>query len=197
MSLADLDGHPSRRCIRCGTTYPGLEAEAMFRLNPHDRRRRGQVHLSTTRKATCIACELTERTRRNAANRWLAKANASIAHHARRLGIPRERLRTDFGWKPELIAHDLEHAYANCCGYCDGRYDEMANGLADLTLDIVNPEDPPYYRTNVSPCCLTCNREKGRTPPHLFAAKRTGWERWRRNHAAWPEDSLFGDWNNS
>lgn len=187
-TMVDIDRIAPRQCNRCLVIYPGLEAQAMFRL---DRARR-QVHLATeTRHATCIACELTERTRINAANRWLAKARTTIAHHAKRFNISRQRLTTEFGWRPELIAHDLEHAYANSCCYCDGRYEEMPNGLADLTIDIIDPTAPPYYRTNAQPCCATCNREKHRTPPHLFAAKLAGWERWRRAHDSWPEGSLF------
>jgi RNase P subunit RPR2 len=180
MSITELDQIRPRQCRRCLVLYPGLEAVAMFRRKTTD-----QVHL------VCIACELTERTRINAANRWLAKARATIAHHAKRFNIPQRRLINDFGWRPDLVAHDFEHAYANSCCYCEGRYDEMPNGLADLTIDIVDPGAAPYYRTNARPCCATCNREKSRTPPHLFAAKLAGWERWRRAHIAWPEGSLF------
>lgn len=186
-AMVEIDRIVPRQCNRCLVIYPGLEAIAMFRRNADSR----PSALSRGYHATCIACELTERTRTNAANRWLTKARHTIAHHAKNFKIPARRLIAEFGWRPELIAHDLEHAYANSCCYCDGRYDQMPNGLADLTIDIVDPNAPPYYRTNARPCCATCNREKHRTPPHLFAAKLAGWERWRRAHDSWPDGSLF------
>lgn len=189
-SIVAIDRIAPRQCLKCTVIYPGLEAHAMFRANADSRR--GQMHLAAQpRHVTCIACELTTRTQEKIRDRWRSKANDTISRHAKRLGITRHRLITEFGWHPDLIAHDLEHAYSNSCCYCDGGYAEMPNGLADLTIDVIDPGAPPYYRTNAQPCCATCNREKHQTPPHLWAAKLAGWDRWKRAHLAWPEGSLF------
>jgi hypothetical protein len=99
------------------------------------------------------------------------------------------------GWDIDQMAHDIEHAHANGCPYCRESFASMAHGLADVSFDVIDPEKPPYYRTNVRPCCRTCNSEKKHTPPDLWGAKLQAWEKWRRWTASeFPPDSLFGDW---
>jgi hypothetical protein len=54
----------------------------------------------------------------------------------------------------------------------------MGHGLADITIDIVNPREPPFYDTHVKHCCGTCNKEKSQTPPELWARKLICWDQW-------------------
>lgn len=184
-----------RRCKRCHTPYEGLEVEAFFR-------RTSSTHRSM-RMAVCIGCELTARTRRKQENRPLEKARRTLHHHADKYVLAgsatsRDDFARRYGWKLEQMAHDIEHAMGNGCPYCWQAFAEMEHGLADCTLDIVNPGQLPYYRTNIRWCCKTCNTEKARTPPDLWGAKLQAWERWRQWTAnPYPPDSLFGDWSES
>jgi hypothetical protein len=64
----------------------------------------------------------------------------------------------------------------------------MGHGLADLTLDIIDPTKDPYYSTNVKWVCATCNKEKQRTPPEHWGAKLVAWQMWREQ-----QEKLKGD----
>jgi hypothetical protein len=39
--------------------------------------------------------------------------------------------------------------------------------LSDITLDVIDPSQPPHY-TNIRLCCSTCNRRKGQMGPTAF-----------------------------
>jgi hypothetical protein len=39
----------------------------------------------------------------------------------------------------------------------------MGHGLRDITLDVYNPDEEPYY-TNTRWCCATCNSKKQGMP---------------------------------
>lgn len=150
----------------------------------------------------CKGCEQTESDDRKRRNRWRAKARSATTSHARRLSgrwdiTSAADLVARYGWGADRMAHEAEHAYANGCGYCAASYADMGHGLADITLDIVDPDAPPYYPGNVRWCCATCNRKKHQRPPHLWAAELAVWQRWQRRQAetartGWDPDSLFG-----
>jgi len=95
-----------------------------------------------------------------------AKARAILYSHCERYNrrngtrLTPNQFAIKFDWSVKQIAHDIAHAHENWCSYCRGAYKGMGHGLADVTLDIINPEDPPYY-TNTRFCCATCNRRKG------------------------------------
>lgn len=195
----------SRACKRCHTPFEGQEVEAIFRAN-----RGGRQQLLPTSRSTCICCELSARTEKKRDSRTREKARRAIRTHFekyRREHVEQGKhpwmanIRTQkefadrFGWDVDQMAHDIEHAHQNGCPYCRESFSSMAHGLADVSFDVIDPERQPYYRTNVRPCCLTCNREKARTPPELWGAKLQAWERWRRWTAdEFPPDSLFGNW---
>jgi hypothetical protein len=82
-----------------------------------------------------------------------------------------------FGWDIFRMRDDFEREYSGSCWYCGTAYRTMGHGLADLTLDIVNPTKEPYYRTNTRLCCRTCNREKSNRPSELWERFRQEWVR--------------------
>jgi len=100
-------------------------------------------------------------------------------------------LRHRYGWDIDRMAHDLLHTHENTCPYCWQPFSEMEHGLADVTLDVVDPDAEPHYRTNTRWCCASCNREKGRTPPHDWAVKLACWERWRQRPPMAAQLGLF------
>jgi hypothetical protein len=113
------------------------------------------------------------------------------------LKLSREILEQQYCWQLERMVYEAQHAYANGCSYCAKAFRDMGHGLMDLTLDIVEPLNPPYYATNVRWVCSTCNREKSRTPAATWGAKRAAWEAWKRRRRVpvqrklpWEDDDL-------
>jgi hypothetical protein len=119
--------------------------------------------------------------KQKATDRFIEKAKQAIRGHARSRGIPLEQLRSEFGWTVERVAHLLRHAYENTCSYCFLPYASMPNGLAALTLDIIDPRKKPYLKTNVTTCCLTCNTAKHDMDPEAWERHQLDWGAWRRN----------------
>ena len=69
---------------------------------------------------------------------------------------------------------------------------------ADLTLDISDPFELPYYETNTKIMCRTDNTSKARLPKHRYNARLRGWEQWKANQShAYPEGSLFREWEDA
>lgn len=149
-------------------------------------------------KKRCIGCRLTARTdAKEGDKRWLVKARKAFHTHATkfaRAGIIQsaDELTNRFGWRISQIAHDMVHAFANGCPYCYQLFGAMPNGPRDLELDIVDRAKPPDYRTNVRYCCATCNRQKARTPAHLWGLKQTMWDRWRARQLKLADNPLIG-----
>ena len=142
-------------------------------------------------RSICIGCEQEKRDAEKRKDRWPAKIRDMIRSHAERLKISVRELREDFGWEFDRMLHEAQHAYANGCAYCGYPFKLMGNGLSDLTLDIVNPTDPPYYATNVRWVCATCNREKSRTTASTWGAKRACWDKWLRRPKEARQSKLF------
>lgn len=164
-----------RQCKRCGGAYPLV----FFRISQRD------YALRAKRKNTiCIGCEQTERDEKKRYNRPRKKARDAYRRHAKKF-VERDIIKSQdelaqyYGWDIDQMTHDIEHASTNGCPYCHQPFSDMAYGLSDLTLDIVDPEKPPYYTTNVRWVCATCNMEKQRTPPSQWGAKLVSWQRWR------------------
>jgi 5-methylcytosine-specific restriction endonuclease McrA len=151
----------------------------------------------------CRPCEQTARDGKKVSNRWAVKARDVIRRHAVRLGTRWQDIKTPddliriYGWDAERLAHDAEFQYANGCNYCGHPYREMGHGLADITLDVQDPDARPFYRTNTKWCCQTCNRRKGNTSPDAFEADRQIYECWSEQRACGYDpltddpDSLF------
>jgi hypothetical protein len=129
------------------------------------------------RHSVCKRCEQEQRDKTKRGNRWLVKVDTTTRSHARRRGVTAAELRSQ-GWDRHHMAHDAEHAYANGCQHCRHAFSDMGHGLADLTLDIIDPERPAFYGVNTRWICATCNREKGATPPELWAETVLCHRRW-------------------
>lgn len=148
-------------CKRCGYS----DDEGFF----------GVFHARNTihRSHICLICIQERKDKSKRANRAVPKARNILYSHCekynRRNGTalkPMEFARK-FGWDLRRITHDIEHAFHNWCSYCESPYSSMEHGFADVTLDIINPADPPYY-TNVHYCCGTCNKRKGQMGATAF-----------------------------
>ena len=143
-------------------------------------------------------CRLTARTtEKQQGRRTLKKAQAAVLTHAPKLQargviVSAEELVTRYGWRATEMAHDIDHAFKNGCPYCCEKFATMPHGLGDVTLDIVDPARPPYYKTNVKWVCTTCNRAKSRTPPELWAEKLAAWAEWRRINEERQRDPWHG-----
>ena len=133
----------------------------------------------------CRGCEQKRTDGSKSRNRFLVKARNAINTHAKRLGerwgLNKQQLIRDYGWRPYDLAHDLEHGSQNGCPCCRKPFSEMGHGLADLSFDIINPAERPYYRSNVKISCLTCNKEKQQIPPDQWGQRLRDWELFAEN----------------
>lgn len=170
----------ARRCTRCGTTYPEHLVEGAFRVGLRVSRDASKLTRRYNRQ-TCRPCEQTRRDQLKIRDRWTVKARDVIRRHAARFGIDKNDLVQRYGWETERLAHDAEFQYGNGCNYCGHQYREMGHGLGDITLDVVDRDKPPYYRTNTKWCCQTCNRKKGVMEPEAFEVDRQVFEAWSQH----------------
>lgn len=196
-----MNATEQRPCKVCGATYYGDEVDAMFL---------GKFDKSTSRKyhgAVCNPCKLTARTQEKEVSRFLVKARNTIKGHAKKWSKaddPAQRwvssvaeLIDRFLWNDVRIAHDMEHAWQNGCADCERKFQDMPGGIHDLTLDIIDRSQPPYYGTNTRFVCTTCNRKKSKTPAHLWGAMKAGWARWNKRQQwlatqpKWHQEELF------
>jgi hypothetical protein len=155
---------PTKVCGECGGEW---DAEVCFAKTCDTRR--------TYRRAICIGCEQDRRDAAKRLNRWRQKAKDTRDRHARKLGFSVAELRDVYGWELHRMAHEAEHAYSNGCRYCGEGFHTMHHGLGDITLDIVNTNDPPYYAVNCNWCCVTCNVEKRRLSPVHWGIRLRFW----------------------
>jgi hypothetical protein len=171
-------------CRKCGTVYPVDIAPLMFRRNSGVRRIRDT-------RSICIPCEQTRGDARKRLRRSIRKAHSTIGHHAKRFGLTKREFERRYGWTADRIAHDIEHAHDNTCCYCQQPYADMAHGLADVTIDIIDPAKEPFYSTNTRPCCMTCNRAKSDMSPEDWAKRLLGWRLWREHQTSGPTQIGF------
>lgn len=151
-------------CRGCG--FPAPE-EWFFRYGP-----KGAYH--GKHRSICPMCLQEKKDRRKRQNRAITKARKMLYNHAEKYSEdhPAEVMKPaqfakKFGWSITQMVHDISHNFENWCSYCGEPYNGMGHGLADLTLDIINPDEPPYY-TNVRYCCSTCNSTKGHRGASAF-----------------------------
>jgi len=173
------------QCTRCGGWYP----EIFYQI-----KERGVSILTPTRRNICRGCQQTNKDEKKKKNRPLAKARDTYRNHADKfmkskldkdgnicpafIQSPKE-LESKYGWNIHQMTHDIEHASHNGCKYCLRLFSTMGHGLADITLEIIDRDREPYYATNVSWVCRTCNTEKGMTSPDNWGAILQAWKNWR------------------
>jgi hypothetical protein len=166
----EMNERPRLQCLECKGWF---DAESGFRLNPHAK---GRGHTRVpTRRARCIGCEQEARDARKQANRWVVKARDTIRRHARKYGLSVSEFSNRYAWTAQRIAHDFQHAFDNTCPYCWRRYIDMPVGFANVTIDIRNREEEPFYHINTERCCPTCNTEKRDMNPQQWARRLQYW----------------------
>ncbi|KKL78030.1 hypothetical protein LCGC14_2028960 [marine sediment metagenome] len=144
-------------CKRCGYTAP----EEWFIKKGFT----SKTHLQREYNI-CPMCQQESRDKKKWENRAINKAHRIIYSHTERYNTKHDTSLTSsrfsmmFGWEIKRMAHDINHTYDNLCWYCGHPFKDMGHGLADLSLDIINPDEEPFY-TNVRYCCRTCNSSKG------------------------------------
>jgi hypothetical protein len=93
-----------------------------------------------------------------------------------------------YGWKLDRMVDDIMRVLQEGCSYCLQRIEATERRLGVVTLDILDPQKPPHYSTNVQWCCARCNSEKQRTPPDVWGARLSMWDRWRRHQGRVEDD---------
>jgi hypothetical protein len=158
------------------------------------------IDASIPYQTICIGCTQTIRDQRKQKDRWIVKAGDTINRHAVRLGYSTSVLKDHYQWNSKHIAHYLEHAYKNGCHYCHKLYRDMGHGFTDITIDIIDPRIEPYFHTNVTHCCSTCNRQKSQLSPEAWCERLKYWAKYEVAMAGRDPDSwedLFDGWKKS
>ncbi len=137
------------------------------------------------KRLVCEGCFQKDRTTAKRTNRPKEKARRTIRSHVEKyikLGAVEntEEFIERFSWYIDQIAHDIEHAYKNGCAYCHELFSGMGNGLVDVTLDIINPKEPPYYKTNTKWVCNTCNNAKKGKSPQEWEERMYSYKLWKK-----------------
>jgi len=154
--------------IECKRCHFRGEAEWFPLTNPtHLKKLHLRVNVKPYRGQVCPMCLQEERDKHKRKDRAVAKATRMLYSHAKKYGMKPMAFAKKFGWSITQMVHDINHNFDNWCPYCTEAYQKMGHGLADLTLDIINPQDPPYYE-NVRFCCSTCNSIKGQRGATAF-----------------------------
>ena len=193
MSLRDPRYDEMRKCRCCGGDYTA----SFFTPKPGRRFRNSRVAIAT-RDSTCKACRQTARDRRKAERRARVKAQRTLRTHWQRYckktgeRISQSQFAERFGWDLDQMAHDIEHAAGNGCPYCHRAFALMEGGLHNVSLDIIDPRDPPYYSANVRWVCKTCNSAKGDMTLAQFGEHLANWKKWERRQAQLHEDPWLG-----
>jgi hypothetical protein len=145
-----------------------------------------------TCQPVCIGCELTERNDPTPEERARRKAYNTINHHAEKRGMTPTDFAKRYDWNIERMVYDITHGHENTCAYCWERYERMGHGLSDITLDVIDRDREPYYRTNTRWCCQTCNREKSSLPPWRWERRLIVWPLYMRWREKMSEDHTHG-----
>ncbi len=169
----DWGALPTKRCERDRWLWPLVN----FR---HDAESLGCVCTSETYECAerhhyrdvCLCCENTAKHRRPLEVRAYQKVCRTLRRHVRQDGY--QSLTTwqqTMGISAHMLSTRLvDIVNANCCPSCEQPF----AGLADMSLDRIDPTKA-LSRTNLEWICRTCNIEKARTPPHIWAIRRRCW----------------------
>lgn len=155
----------NRQCTKCKGIYP-LE---FFGSTGNV----GAMHCS--KRGICKGCRQTEKDEKKEQNRFLVKARNTIRNHAKKYRFKPKEFIEKFGWDEKKLARDFEAAKE--CKECGKKYESMAHGLADKTLDIIEPNNDPYPH-NSRIICMTCNREKSKYSSDVWGIIKRGWRLW-------------------
>lgn len=186
-AMADGRIQGTKRCVSCGGDY----LLAFFR--PTNTKESRSARSAQHYRDRCIGCETRLKKEEQADQRFRSKAKGAMRRHAMKLKEKdliksQADLEELYGWSIDRMMEDIKRVLREGCSYCLQKIDVIEQGLGVVTLDILDPQNPPHYSTNVKWCCARCNSEKQRTPPDVWGARRSMWDRWRRH-----QDRVEGD----
>jgi len=177
----DIAAGPAKLCRRCHKRLPATT----------DYFAKHRTSAGVTRlEATCRMCKAEIRHRENP---WRVKAWRTIELHTHACMNEYRRSPQAFpswdgnyvtfakiyGWAPGLIAGEMKAAYEGPCRSCGVCFREMGHGRGDLTVDIIDPNQEPFYQYNTRLVCRSCNSRKGARRPDDEARLKLAYERWQ------------------
>jgi hypothetical protein len=163
-----------RKCRKCNGEY----SEGFF--VGHDNSQRAGA---SYKDKVCIGCQQSARDKAKRHNRPREKARRTIRSHSDKY-IKLGEVKTQdefidmFGWDIDQMAHDISHAFTNSCPYCLESFKDMGNGLADVTLDVIDSKELPWYKTNTKWVCGTCNNAKKTKSRQLWEERMRDYQKW-------------------
>lgn len=107
---------------------------------------------------------------------------ASIKKHAKQYGMTMREFIEKYGWDTKQMVHDIKHSAEGVCPYCHEPFMRTGDILRNITIDIVNPDLPPDYRSNTKRVCMMCNTTKQRRSLEW-------WERYLKYTDEWAKQS--------
>lgn len=139
---------------------------------------RDLTHLK--RLSTCKVCEVTNRCTQKELDPYKPAFAQRRRDHARRYGCTVKELE-QLGWDAERRTIEMRAQFENgfcpnCIETADGAvqvhfYRDMSRGLAELTIDRINPDLAPIWPGNVQWLCATCNKRKQDRDPILHGQR--------------------------
>ncbi len=187
----------TRRCSRCGQRW-----ETDFFRVSQTKEAKGSTDASVSKRhqrlnGVCIGCENALRDRLKDANRARSKALSCIRRHCISYNKKNEttlstaEFKAKFDWNESRMAEEIDRAWESTCPTCDEPFHSKL-GFVNITLDIIRPDDPPYYRTNAQWVCRTCNTRKARVDPSRWSAQQIIWKKYIEHQRYLSEHDGYG-----
>lgn len=172
----------TKRCTSCGGDY----LLDFFRHRANPKGNRALTPDAQRYRDRCIGCEAIRKRKELIDQRLRSKAITARRRHGvslKKLGRIKEQdeLEEVYGWTLDLMIDDIKRVMVKGCPYCLQQVSIAEKGLGIITLDILDVDQSPHYSTNVRWCCARCNSEKQQTPPDIWGARQSMWNRWRLN----------------
>jgi 5-methylcytosine-specific restriction endonuclease McrA len=192
---------PTKTCRQCGFTKPVDE----FHIKSPGRLR-SDVTPKVYRAAICQVCIVGNRCAQKERDPYRPAFAQRRRAHASRYGCSVKDLER-MGWDTDRRAIEMQAQFEN--GFCpncvetsDGTvkvhfFRDMSRGLAELTIDRINPDLPPVWPGNVQWLCATCNKRKQDRDPILHGQRIQAEHEFRCQEqsslpAEFGQGSLFG-----
>lgn len=187
-------------CRQCKILKPVEE----FRIAGNRTRDLTRAELRRTR--ICKVCEVTNRCEAKDLDPYKPAFAQRRRDHARRYGFTVKELER-LGWDAERRTIEMRAQFENgfcpnCIETADGSvkvhfYRTMSRGLAELTIDRINPDLPPIWPGNVQWLCATCNKRKQDRDPILHGQRIQQEHEFRLQEQLSPaepvQSTLFGE----
>lgn len=160
----EIEWFECRRCRALG--YEGFYPRQFFGTSG----RRDAAITSRVPRRICLGCdeELNP-------DRLLRRSlGQRIRTHAKRLSRSIEDMHLH-GMTTDAFFVWFKRKWASGVLDCGCLTSEMHHGWRDAEVDLLDPEQPPFFPANWQLTCANHNRSKGRSSPADFAARQRGW----------------------